>query len=201
MSSGSGNAVARAFTASRGPDRHWLGDRSFTVLSDLTVNQISDQVVVCPVCLSGRTKNEPYYYGWKEREWRLYRCSECTHQFVFPSVTRTEQDEIYGDAYFSGEGDWGCGVFDGSYFEAEQKLVDEAKQVLSMLPIESGRVLEIGCAGGFFLREARRAGLDVFGIEPNERMAAHARENLNIEVICSRIGNRSRIPTVDWSLN
>lgn len=38
-----------------------------------------------------------------------------------------------------------------------------------------GRVLDVGCAHGWFLDEAKRAGFDVEGIEPDERIATLAR--------------------------
>jgi 2-polyprenyl-3-methyl-5-hydroxy-6-metoxy-1,4-benzoquinol methylase len=59
--------------------------------------------------------------------------------------------------------------------------------VLGMMPIDSGSLLEIGCAGGFFLDEARRRGFDPCGIEINGTMAAHASESLGCRVISSRI--------------
>jgi hypothetical protein len=44
-------------------------------------------------------------------------------------------------------------------------------------------LLEIGCAYGFFLDEAHRAGFEVSGIEPAEAAAAHAGD-LGLNVVC-----------------
>ncbi|WP_161491887.1 class I SAM-dependent methyltransferase [Bradyrhizobium centrolobii] len=46
-----------------------------------------------------------------------------------------------------------------------------------------GRLLEIGCAYGFFLDEARRAGFEVSGIEPAEAAVAHTGD-LGLNVVC-----------------
>jgi 2-polyprenyl-3-methyl-5-hydroxy-6-metoxy-1,4-benzoquinol methylase len=51
-----------------------------------------------------------------------------------------------------------------------------------MIPAHEGRLLEIGCAGGFFLDEARKAGFDVVGAELNPEMAAIARDKLSLTV-------------------
>src|SRR4029453_12764421 len=46
-----------------------------------------------------------------------------------------------------------------------------------------GCLLEIGCAYGFFLDEARRAGFEGSGIEPAEAAASHAGD-LGLNVVC-----------------
>jgi SAM-dependent methyltransferase len=47
----------------------------------------------------------------------------------------------------------------------------------------AGRLLDIGCAHGFFLVAARRAGFEVSGVEPNPGMAGYAREILGLDVL------------------
>ena len=141
----------------------------------------------CTVCGSTRVSRDPFYYAWRDREWWITRCHECSHQFVFPSVTAADQAIIYGDQYFSRDGDWVCGIFDADYISAEPQLRDEAREILGMIERRGGRLLDIGCAGGFFLDEARKAGFAVAGIELNEVMAAHARDTLSLEVAQGRI--------------
>ena len=140
----------------------------------------------CTACESARTGPDPFYYAWKGRRFDLYRCSDCTHQFVFPHVTESDQAEIYSDAYFTADGDWACGTLQGGYAEAEAQLVSESRAILAVLPEKSGRLLDIGCAGGTFLLEARATGFRVTGLELNRRQAAAARER-GLEVRNERI--------------
>jgi 2-polyprenyl-3-methyl-5-hydroxy-6-metoxy-1,4-benzoquinol methylase len=67
--------------------------------------------------------------------------------------------------------------------DCEKELRDEATAVLQMIPIDKGVLWEIGCAGGFFLDEARRKGFTVMGIEPNESMASFGRNRLGLKII------------------
>jgi SAM-dependent methyltransferase len=46
-----------------------------------------------------------------------------------------------------------------------------------------GRLLDVGCAHGFFLAEARRRGYAVAGVEFHPDMAAFARQALGLEVV------------------
>jgi SAM-dependent methyltransferase len=47
--------------------------------------------------------------------------------------------------------------------------------------IRAGRLLDVGCASGLFLQEARKAGWDITGVEPNEALYKDARERLSGE--------------------
>lgn len=144
--------------------------------------------VRCNVCRSSKAlRPEPFYYSWQGRRWRIVRCAGCTHQFVYPPVTKVEQEAVYDDHYFAATGDWVEGVWPLSYVQAEPKVRREADEVLDILPRGVGRLLELGCAGGFFLDQARRRGFDVVGIELNARMAAHARNALGLDVIQGRV--------------
>lgn len=44
--------------------------------------------------------------------------------------------------------------------------------------VRPGRILDVGCASGLFLRHALQSGWDVTGIEPSESLCAEARTNL-----------------------
>jgi SAM-dependent methyltransferase len=130
------------------------------------------------------------------RRFWIYRCAGCTHQFVHPPVTREDQAHIYSDDYFSKDGDWVCGIFGTDYARAEPQLRAEAREILAMLPSPPGKLLDIGCAGGTFLDEARKYGFEVSGIELNSSMAEYARSKYQLEVRISRIED---VPPDEWS--
>jgi len=48
--------------------------------------------------------------------------------------------------------------------------------------IKKGKILDVGCSAGFFLREAERRGWAVLGIEPSERCSSYARKEFSLEV-------------------
>lgn len=141
-------------------------------------------MATCVACASDDARRDAFFYEWRDRRWWIYRCPDCTHQFVHPSVAAEEMAAIYGDHYFAANGDWAASHFAGQgYRDAEAKLRDEARQVLRMLPVNAGiRLLDIGCAGGVFLDEARRQGFEVAGIEFNASMVQHARKRYGLDV-------------------
>lgn len=141
----------------------------------------------CTACGAQGTRKDPFYYDWKDRRHWVFRCARCTHQFVYPPVTKTDQDQIYSDTYFSAGGDWVCGLFGKGYKDSQPELREEAAEVLSLIPLKGGSLLDIGCAGGVFLHQASKRGFAVQGIEINECMAEYARATFGVPVVNERI--------------
>ena len=48
---------------------------------------------------------------------------------------------------------------------------------------KEGRLLDVGCAAGLFLKVAKDGGFDVYGIEPNKWLARWGKKNLSVEII------------------
>ncbi|MES5483048.1 class I SAM-dependent methyltransferase [Bradyrhizobium sp. INPA03-11B] len=100
----------------------------------------------------------------------ILQCPDC-------GLGRTETSSFdplayYDDGYFSGRQSDGYADYRG----AEPVLRREFARTVEFIQRRKaqGFLLEIGCAYGFFLDEARRAGFEVSGIEPAEAAAAHA---------------------------
>jgi len=141
----------------------------------------------CTVCLAGEVSRDPFFYDWRGHRYWVMRCRVCQHQFVYPLLTKEDQASVYDHHYFSREGDWVCGFWSADYVSVEPQLRQEAREVLDMLPLHSGHLLDVGCAGGVFLDEARSAGFSVIGVELNASMADHARSRYGLDVITARI--------------
>lgn len=74
---------------------------------------------------------------------------------------------IYTEAYFQG------GQHDGyaDYAGSRDALRDDFRRTLRELPVTHGRLIEIGCAYGFFLEEAR-ASFETCGVEVSDAARA-----------------------------
>ena len=100
------------------------------------------------------------------------RCPACDLVFA-PASSRERLRELYGEAYFEDYGLEGGYDDDGAQRRREAQVrVRWVREAAA----PAGRLLEIGCASGWFLAEARTVGYDVVGIEPAAEMAQAARD-------------------------
>jgi len=98
----------------------------------------------------------------------LQRCLHCGLV-----AGRSDARASYDEDYFANGGY-------RAYFDRAPQWRFEARRRLRWLQASARprRLLEIGCAGGFFLAEARRSGVEVHGVELSSVAARHAREVL-----------------------
>lgn len=118
--------------------------------------------------------------------YEIVRCPTCGLLFRATMPAPAELGAIYGDAYFSAPSDDGeigaTGYLD--YVADEELHRVNARKRLDQLRRHAppGRLLDVGCAAGFFLDEARRAGWEPHGIELAPSMATWAQERLGLPV-------------------
>jgi len=118
--------------------------------------------VRCFVCGAERTSLLGIDAGF-----RIERCEQCDLGFVNPRPNDAQLAEFYEKYYDPGEAipdKWEVemrGVFD----ECRDWVLESAK---------SGRVLDVGCSFGHFLRTMERAGFEGVGVEPSSVAAEHA---------------------------
>ena len=104
----------------------------------------------------------------------LLRCQSCG--FAWTASKSAAHDDLYGESYFRGEGYEDYFQPSARSFEARRRL----RWLLRAAPVRS--LVEAGCAAGFFVQAARRAGIDARGVEVSTSIAAYARDELGLPV-------------------
>jgi 2-polyprenyl-3-methyl-5-hydroxy-6-metoxy-1,4-benzoquinol methylase len=120
-------------------------------------------------------------YEFRDRTFPLVECRTCGMRFLSVQPAPAALAELYGAPYFErdfrcGRSDAGC--FDEAAFRGENEALLDAFARLR----KPGRLLEVGCAGGWLLEHARRRGWSVRGVEVSEEGVRHAR-GLGLEVV------------------
>ena len=131
----------------------------------------------CPVC-----KGTVLTPVLNKSGYDLVRCTLCDTVHVSPIPSdRFLQDYYQEPDYFSGDSDQGY----QNYADMKKALRPHFRRRLntinSFLPT-GGRLLDFGCAAGYFLEMARADGWQIAGVELAGGMAQRAAQNLQIPI-------------------
>ena len=130
----------------------------------------------CPAC--GEAARETLF---TKDGWPVARCAACSLVYVDAHLDRAALDAIYGRDYFEGD------AFADYLGERDDRLIgarDRARLLADVVP--GGRLLDIGCAAGFFLEAASQPMRSPASRSPNTRRSTRAR------VRPSRVHRRAR---------
>ena len=120
----------------------------------------------CPICHFDKTKQLLSVDGFD-----IWRCIECTFDFVAPAPTEAEMKSFYNrEEWFEGGERGGYASYDAQTEESPVWLLQLLEKIASERPTPS--VLDIGCAYGTHLGKAQEMGWQCFGVEPSD----HARQ-------------------------
>lgn len=127
----------------------------------------------CPLCrVSDATP------ALTKNGYTIVRCGACGLLYVHPIPTEAELAAHYQQhSYFEGDTDQGY----RNYVEMEKALLPHFSRRLRYLAERlggPGRLLDFGCASGYFLALAQQAGWQVTGVELSQEMARIAAERV-----------------------
>ena len=116
----------------------------------------------CPVCASTQAR-----WAAEHRELRIARCKECGHGYVWPVPNADFLDAIYRNlAYYQGS-EGTIGFRDYASLEPARKRMFTRHLMKIEAEVGTGRILDVGCATGDFLKVARGRGWQVLGADPS----------------------------------
>jgi len=130
----------------------------------------------CPIC----HKKNPIIFDHKNG-FTIWKCSGCDLLWT-PDVSEDILKDFYSKSYFKSQ-DSTFGY--NNYIEDEEILRKNARYILSEFPKFKNyqpKILDIGCAYGFLLDEARKLGWKTQGLEFSAEATNYAVNKLNLNV-------------------
>lgn len=111
----------------------------------------------------------------------IARCGSCSHVYVDAQLGSSDLQERYGEDYYQG------GVFHDYLAERDERIASARAYCALISTLKpSGRLLDVGCATGFFL-EAASAHWQVTGVELSPFAADYARREFGHSVLTGDI--------------
>ncbi len=109
----------------------------------------------------------------------IVKCNHCGLVLVNKQFRENDLKKFYSSGYYTGNYEK---VYKDYIGEKDKRIAGCRERVKQLLGYaDSGRLLELGCAAGFFL-EAAKVYFEVQGVEPSEFSSRYARETLGHKV-------------------
>lgn len=124
-------------------------------------------------------------YGSYPQE--IFQCPSCRLAFAHPAPSREELFEIYSESYFQSESRY-TGFAD--YTRSRSRQYGEGRIFTKKLKKiqHAGKMLEAGCATGFFLEGVYSiGGWEAYGVELSEWAATEANKKPGLKVIAGTL--------------
>ncbi|MDD5067226.1 MAG: methyltransferase domain-containing protein [bacterium] len=137
-------------------------------------------VTRCPVCGSGKIQTV-----LREHRRQMNHCASCRSKFLDPGKGERKRPR-YTKNYFQDEYKDQYGK---TYLEDRENITRLSRERLGLMAglmpegVSEKKLLDIGCAFGFFLEEAGRTGYRTYGIEIEKKAAEYAKNVLKLNVI------------------
>jgi 2-polyprenyl-3-methyl-5-hydroxy-6-metoxy-1,4-benzoquinol methylase len=117
----------------------------------------------------------------EKQGFRVLLCRSCTLQYSEHVLAATELPKLYDERYFHGA-PAGYPNYERDELIHRARARHYLRDIALHVP-NPGDLLDVGCATGFFLDEARATGWRVQGWEVSDWAAAYARRRFELDVI------------------
>lgn len=134
---------------------------------------------VCNLC--GSTEPERLF---NKDGYSVVRCRRCSLVYVGDELESIDFAALYGKDYYLSEDKR---LFSNYLAEEPERLASARSRVEKLKKLKkTGRLLDVGCAAGFFL-EAAKPYYDVVGVDLSEYSSSYARERFGLNVLTGNL--------------
>jgi SAM-dependent methyltransferase len=123
----------------------------------------------------------------------VHRCHACDLEFVWPEVPDAVLRAVYERGYFTGAGP-GYSDYFGRERDLSLRKASARLDVMESIVPSRGRLLDVGCAAGYFVEAAMARGWDAYGTETSPEARAATAPDTRTRVLDDLDAARSFAP-------
>jgi 2-polyprenyl-3-methyl-5-hydroxy-6-metoxy-1,4-benzoquinol methylase len=113
--------------------------------------------------------------------WQVLHCNQCGVEFLFPQLNDEDLHKLYSENYYAA---WGV---QGTKENESTKQMKTATFLLRLSLIrkyvQHGKILDVGCATGYFLEAAQNMAFKPFGVELSDYSSRISKNKFGDETI------------------
>ena len=133
----------------------------------------------------------------------MVRCQQCSLIYVGTDPSSIDFQALYGKSYYTGGHDTVFADYTGEQVARRAQARRKLLALRFLAPrvarvVASGRWLDVGCAAGFFLAEAKRH-YEVQGVELSAWSSQYARTELGLNVFTGTL-QEAQLPTAHFDV-
>lgn len=144
--------------------------------------EVTRRHIPCNLC--GSSEHRPYC---PENQRHLVQCQSCGLIYVSPRPDPNELYALYGESYFHNDDSGTVGYTNYLRDEANIRKTFERRLKRVERFVSPGRVLDVGCATGFFLAQAHQRGWQVQGLDISNFAIDYVRNRFGFEAQCGSL--------------
>ncbi len=112
----------------------------------------------------------------------ILSCLACGLRFLWPQPDTGAINALYSNEYFASDDSVSPGYSDYVAQASYHRATFQGRLKLLPPPAQGAQLVDAGAAAGFFVEQAKLAGWNARGVEPNDTMARYARDVLGVDV-------------------
>lgn len=143
-----------------------------------------ERLTKCPLCKSGLFLNhkEVKDHAISKEKFLLCRCTNCKLVFTNPRPTIEEIGKYYESENYISHQNKSNNLTNTLYKIVRRITIKDKVSLINQINPTKGKLLDVGCGTGYFLKEASNQNWRTTGIEPNS-VAREIAQNKKIKVL------------------
>ena len=117
-----------------------------------------------------------------EGDFSLWECDECGFVHTMPQLVGEDIEVYYPEDYVADSEDVSQEEKAVAKWDRERGVARRCNFAIKSTGKSAGKVLDVGCASGNFLKGMQDRGWDAFGVEPSAYASKYANEVLGLDV-------------------
>lgn len=120
-----------------------------------------------------------------ENTYEIIKCNSCTVQFLHPQLNDKELEKLYSENYYKS---WGIKGEEENDITKQMKIATfDLRLNLITQFVTKGKILDVGCATGYFLEAAKKRNFTPYGIDFSEYSSSIAKKKFGVNNVFTGI--------------
>lgn len=138
----------------------------------------------CPVCSTNEYTNQVQCkdYTVSNEKFEIVRCNNCSFLFTNPRPEEALIGKYYKSDNYISHSNTSKGLINKLYHQVRNITLNQKLKLINKLSPEKGKILDVGCGTGYFLKTCINNNWEAYGTEPDDSTRKYASDYTGIVI-------------------